>query len=391
MAQQKAWTLASGARFAREARISTVAHMRETQTAREWQESQLISALQVLIEHFDDYATAVATLLGGLGYQPPYPADSREAAERILADEARYLTEADLYILTPEMCDVVVAAAMTLTLKDLELLGADDVPSRTGLVVLPHPVIVSAINGEPSDLRALAWHAPVPLLVATDESSPAREVDSVRVSGYDDTRGPVQQDSFRLYSSRAHQRGEPLPPLLVDGIRCIPFHMDRGDVSNVESVGKIARRMSAQSRAVAQAMGLDEEPFKEGTYVPGSPIEDPDDHFNARFLYAFWRLCDQRVADVARDQAGHAATLAAQRAQVDPDVRVVRLRRTEKPREGAKEGAREWQHRWVVKMHKVRQWYPSEQRHKVIYRGPYVKGPDDKPLLGGETVWALVR
>lgn len=23
--------------------------------------------------------------------------------------------------------------------------------------------------------------------------------------------------------------------------------------------------------------------------------------------------------------------------------------------------------------------------------GPYVKGPEDKPLLGGETVWALVR
>ena len=32
-------------------------------------------------------------------------------------------------------------------------------------------------------------------------------------------------------------------------------------------------------------------------------------------------------------------------------------------------------------MHKVRQWYPSEQRHKVIYR-PYVKAPDGKPLAG---------
>jgi len=39
-----------------------------------------------------------------------------------------------------------------------------------------------------------------------------------------------------------------------------------------------------------------------------------------------------------------------------------------------------------VRMHKVRQWYPSEQRHKVIYRGPFVKGPEDKPLLGGEIV-----
>ena len=48
-----------------------------------------------------------------------------------------------------------------------------------------------------------------------------------------------------------------------------------------------------------------------------------------------------------------------------------------------------WNHRWVVRMHKVRQWYPSEQRHNMIYRGPYVKGPEDKPLLWGEVVRRL--
>jgi len=42
-------------------------------------------------------------------------------------------------------------------------------------------------------------------------------------------------------------------------------------------------------------------------------------------------------------------------------------------------------------MHKVRQWYPSEHRHKVIYRGPYIKGPADKPLLGGEVLRNLTR
>jgi hypothetical protein len=53
--------------------------------------------------------------------------------------------------------------------------------------------------------------------------------------------------------------------------------------------------------------------------------------------------------------------------------------------------SRDWQHRWVVRMHKVRQWYPSEQRHRVIYRGLYVKGPVGKPLLGGEVVRNLAR
>ncbi|MGD9527427.1 MAG: hypothetical protein AB7V44_11625 [Pseudonocardia sp.] len=53
--------------------------------------------------------------------------------------------------------------------------------------------------------------------------------------------------------------------------------------------------------------------------------------------------------------------------------------------------ARDWQHRWVVRMHKVRQWYPSEQRHKILYRGPYLKGPADKPLLGGDVVRSVIR
>jgi hypothetical protein len=70
---------------------------------------------------------------------------------------------------------------------------------------------------------------------------------------------------------------------------------------------------------------------------------------------------------------------------------VVRLRRTEQADNADGKTAREWQHRWVVRMHKVRQWYPRLQQHKVIYRGPYIKGPDDKPLLGGEVVRALIR
>lgn len=386
-----AWTLSNAARFAREARITTVKHMRVAQVAREWEEDRVKTNLLVLTELLGSRTAAEVHLLGGLGYQPPFPPDTRAVADLLLIDEADHLAQADLYVLTPEMCDVAVAAALTLTLKDLELLGPDDLPSLNGLVVLPYPIIVTAVNGEPSDLRAIAWHAPVPLMMAKDEDSPAREVVSVRISSYDDTRGPVQTDSFRLYTSLCHRRGEPLPPLLLDGMRCLPFHLDLGDATSMQNMGRIARQMQAGNRAIAEAAGLDETPFEEGTYTSGNPIDDTDDHFNARFLYAFWRLCEQRIADQTREEAGHAAQLAAQRENVTSEVRVVRLRRTEKPRDGAEKAARDWQHRWVVKMHKVRQWYPSEQRHKVIYRGPYIKGPEDKPLLGGETVWALVR
>jgi hypothetical protein len=72
-------------------------------------------------------------------------------------------------------------------------------------------------------------------------------------------------------------------------------------------------------------------------------------------------------------------------------VRIIRLRRPVQPGADGPAGGRDWQHRWVVRMHKVRQWYPSEQRHKVLYRGPYIKGPEGKPMLIGEAVHGLIR
>jgi hypothetical protein len=38
-------------------------------------------------------------------------------------------------------------------------------------------------------------------------------------------------------------------------------------------------------------------------------------------------------------------------------------------------------HRWLVRGHWRRQWYPSTKRHEWKYIYEYVKGPEDKPLL----------
>jgi hypothetical protein len=41
-------------------------------------------------------------------------------------------------------------------------------------------------------------------------------------------------------------------------------------------------------------------------------------------------------------------------------------------------------------MHKVELWYPSLNTHRVLWRGPYVKGPDGLPVKAS-AVSALVR
>ncbi|MDQ4116862.1 MAG: hypothetical protein M3235_07830, partial [Actinomycetota bacterium] len=109
------------------------------------------------------------------------------------------------------------------------------------------------------------------------------------------------------------------------------------------------------------------------------------------FLYAFWRLCHQQITTEQQPHITHSARVVAAKARVAPDVRVIEVRPRDRAAGDDEPTGWEWQHRWVVRMHKVRQWYPSEQRHRVIYRGPYIKGPADKPFLTGDIVRGLTR
>jgi hypothetical protein len=99
--RDKAWSVAGAARSGREARIATVRHLRDAPIARLWQMTRLQAAYQLHASHVGHPAAARLVLFGGMGYRPPYPADWQAAADLIVGDEAGYLSQADLYILTP--------------------------------------------------------------------------------------------------------------------------------------------------------------------------------------------------------------------------------------------------------------------------------------------------
>lgn len=83
-----------------------------------------------------------------------------------------------------------------------------------------------------------------------------------------------------------------------------------------------------------------------------------------------------------------------------PTVRVVTLRRREHVALNSRQGEntesvrdrRLYQHQWLVRGHWRRQWYPARSVHEAIWIDPYIKGPDDKPLLTKRpTVYQAVR
>lgn len=82
-----------------------------------------------------------------------------------------------------------------------------------------------------------------------------------------------------------------------------------------------------------------------------------------------------------------------------PSVRVIALRRserTEQPLEAAASDAegktREWSHRWIVSGHpRLQPCGPGRADRKLIWIDPYPKGPDDKPLVTRQKVYAVIR
>jgi hypothetical protein len=186
-----------------------------------------------------------------------------------------------------------------------------------------------------------------------------------------------------------------LPPMLLEVVWSLPLHPDTlGQAHDYDLLADALRRLNAaywqEETRNKEARDQDQ---AVGEYASGAILDQGQDGtFGSRFLYAFWRLCEQQIGAVQAAPAGHSAQVTAARTGVNPDVRVVALRRAgSSGQPAAQAGPHQWHHHWVVRMHKVRQWYPSLQQHKVIYRGPFVKGDMAKPLLAGDVVRGLVR
>jgi hypothetical protein len=122
----------------------------------------------------------------------------------------------------------------------------------------------------------------------------------------------------------------------------------------------------------------------------------PDD-IAARYTDANVRPVEQMLASLAflaspyADATERRPSRAERRrdarapASVPPGIESVRFidLRVRRDQEGRDDDAGRvaWMHSWWVSGHNRAQWYPSRQEHQLIWIGPYLKGPADKPLL----------
>jgi hypothetical protein len=361
--------------------------MRTSAVEQDWQAMILARLHESRIAGAGSSEAARSLVFATMGYRPPYPVSWRQASTRMLSDEARYLSQADLYVLTPPMLAVVTAAAQTLRYADLNQLHGDDLPGPTGLLVLPQPLQLRSATGTVQEIRAYTWRAPWCLPLPTEWGFEGTELPAVRMSAYTSARRGNTDCQSEVRRLRVV-----LPPILLDGIWTLPLHPATEEQEyDQQRLEAQVHRLNAWHREEVSSVAADGEITAE--YAPGTVIDDDEDcTFGSRFMYAFWRICEQRIATITQTEARHTGRKTKARARPPADVRVVALRRAASPSAGTGQpGQAQWHHRWVVRMHKVNQWYPSLGQHRVLFRGPYLKGPAGKPLLRGEIVKGLVR
>lgn len=130
-------------------------------------------------------------------------------------------------------------------------------------------------------------------------------------------------------------------------------------------------------------------PYGESASTAASMAED------RRLLGSLWALTRTPVMVTRVQHLPRASSRRVVRAGGSPEVRVLTLggTRTSAPTDapGVAGTGRAWSHRWIVRPHWVRQRYgPGLASTRTILRGPFEKGPADKPLIGGERVFKIV-
>lgn len=125
-------------------------------------------------------------------------------------------------------------------------------------------------------------------------------------------------------------------------------------------------------------------------------ILDDAEFWTRRFVAATWTIMGQKLASHTRQYIPKTELRPAQAAlQVQPEVIYVDLRKVVRPRDPNDPDHEPqeviWNHRWIVDGHWRNQYLPSTGGHRLQWIHPFVKGPDDRPLIVKDRIHRVRR
>lgn len=119
-------------------------------------------------------------------------------------------------------------------------------------------------------------------------------------------------------------------------------------------------------------------------------IHEPSIQMLYKHILVFFRLMQQEIAVPGRERAARPVWKRAATWRQIKEVVVYTLRRAKEARYEGPEREVRWTHRWMVGAH----WHTYHYKDgstKQKWIAPYVKGPDDKPLIVKKRAFEVVR
>lgn len=262
--------------------------------------------------------------------------------------------DAPVYLVTREMSNLLLKAAESM---DDQRLLESDLPSPDGVMILSEYLTFKEVHGKTCRTCAMSW-----------KSVQYPEVDGrfgVLVGFWSDMQDPLDEVNQGIFRDVLERHSDML--------------------------GQLPRLSLLHFTAFEFGKTLKESEREEGQKESVKP--------DYLVLVAFFAMCQQRVAvrETAHLPRQIRRGIERKTKSKVQEIQVVTLRRAvpKRPHSDHDPIGVNWDHRWIVGGATGgfwrQQWYPSLQDHRQIWIDPFVKGPEDKPLLVKDQVFKLRR
>lgn len=289
-----------------------------------------------------------------------------EQADRVVDYTRRSVLKAENFFVIRDMTDLVEQGASMLDATDL----ADTTlaPSECGFVYLEKPIRLVDIRQSEILVNAILWDT--------------ADRDSIVIHMWNDEyRTPdaasLQMQAGNIGIDMTDREKRYLEELLK--VRGRWGYVGVVLYINGEQVGDELIAVSEElQRQYADVEGVQTEAFS-----------NPK-----RLIHSLWLMLNQTLVERGRDFGDRRFARRMKRMGLPNDVTIIRFRRTEYTRKHEGEVNVEWSHRWLVRGFWRWQPYKNEKGEwdrKRIWINPYIKGPEDKPLVITNKINAFVR